>query len=171
MKDLRVFKTKKAIEETFLSLRNKNDLDKIKVSELCSLALINKTTFYNYYADVYALSEELENKYLEECFYGFDDYNCLINDTEKFIFGIYKSFINNHNINVIFKNRISTLVEKAQEKVLEIYKDDIHSEKIKMKLMFLIHGAFYLLFNYNGGKDEKVKLNIIIEYAKSLWNK
>ena len=171
MDDLRVMKTKKAIEDAFLSLRDKYDLDKIKISELCSLAMINKTTFYNYYDDVYDLCEKLENKYFEKSFFGFDSYDCLIHDTEKFIYGIYKSFITSNEIRIIFKNRISTLVEKAQNKVLEYYKDYVCTERVKMKLMFLIHGAFYLLFNYNGEQNEKEKLKIIVEYAKTLWDK
>ncbi len=169
MSDLRIIKTKKAIEEAFLELRKDNDLDKIKISELCSLAMINKTTFYNYYNDIYCLSEELEDKYLEESFFGFNDYDCLITDTEKFILGVYKSFVTNYNIQIIFKNRVSSLVKKAQEKVLEYYKKDIKSEEIKMRVMFLIHGAFYLLFSYNGKSNEKEKLKIIVEYAKTVW--
>lgn len=171
MKDLRVLKTKKSIEGAFLALRSKFDLDKIKVSELCSLAMINKTTFYNYYDDVYSLSEEMEDKYFEQCFFGFDSYNCLIDDPEKFICGIYESFITNDEIRIIFKNRIGILVEKAQNYVLEFYKDYVTSEKVKMKLMFLIHGAFYLLFNYNEKNDEREKLSIIIEYVKTVWDK
>ena len=59
MPDLRTIKTKKSIENAFLELRQKKNLEDIKVSELCSIALINKTTFYNYYSDIYELSNEL----------------------------------------------------------------------------------------------------------------
>ncbi|MBQ3494533.1 MAG: TetR/AcrR family transcriptional regulator [Clostridia bacterium] len=171
MSDLRILKTKKYIEEAFLTLRQNCELDKIKVNDLCKLALINKTTFYNYYENIYDLSEELENKYLEKCFYGFDGYDCLITDTEKFILGVYKSFVENQNIQIIFKNRVGSLVKKAEQKVLELYKKDISSEEIKMRIMFLIHGAFYLLFSYNAKNNEEEKLKIIIEYAKIVWNK
>lgn len=169
MKDLRVIKTQKAIEEAFLELRKEKDLDKIKVNELCSIAMINKTTFYNYYDDINALSQQLENKYLEECFFGFSGYKSLIQDTENFILGIYKSFLENYNIQILFKNRVSSLVEKAQEKVFEIYKNEIKTEEIKMRLMFLIQGAFCLLFNYDKTNNTNEKLKIIIEYAKSIW--
>ena len=65
MTDLRTQKTLSAIETTFILMREKKKLENIKVSELCASALINKTTFYNYYQDIYELSEELENEVVE----------------------------------------------------------------------------------------------------------
>ncbi|MBO5046551.1 MAG: TetR/AcrR family transcriptional regulator [Clostridia bacterium] len=170
MSDLRVIKTKNAIEQAFLQLREKYPLDKMKVNELCTLAMINKTTFYNYYDDVYSLSEELENAYLKECFFGFEAYDCLITDTERFIQGIYRNFVENRKLQIVFRERVNTLVEKAQEQVLEFYKNDVTSEKVKMRVMFLIHGAFYLLFNYKEQHNDGEKLKIIIDYAKTVWN-
>ena len=58
--DLRVIKTKKNIRDTFIELRKTYSVDEIKVNMLCEKAMINKTTFYNHYQDIYALSEELE---------------------------------------------------------------------------------------------------------------
>lgn len=60
--DLRILKTEKAIKNAFIELRNKKPLEKITVKELCSLALINKSTFYSHYEDIYALSEAMEQE-------------------------------------------------------------------------------------------------------------
>ena len=57
--DLRIVKTKKAIINAFLSLRAKRPLEKITVKELCEMAIINKSTFYSHYADIYELSDSL----------------------------------------------------------------------------------------------------------------
>ena len=163
--DLRTIKTKKAIEEAFLTIRAKKDLENIKVSELCALALINKTTFYNYYSDIYELSEELENKYLEQCFYGFNGYDCLFKNTENFIRGIYYSFYNNNTIQVLFSNRIAMLVNKTQNYLLEFYKKEINTDEKKMCVIFIIQGAFILL-NYKSKEEEKLKL--LIEITNSI---
>ena len=64
--DLRVIKTKKNIRDTFVELRKKHSLDEIKVNMLCEKAMINKTTFYNHYQDIYALSEELESSAVDD---------------------------------------------------------------------------------------------------------
>lgn len=58
--DKRVEKTQNAIKEAFMELRTKKPMEKITVTELCKLACINKSTFYDHYEDIYALSERLE---------------------------------------------------------------------------------------------------------------
>ena len=58
--DLRIKKTEQAVKNAFIELRAKKPLEKITVKELCSLALINKSTFYSHYEDIYALSEAIE---------------------------------------------------------------------------------------------------------------
>lgn len=60
--DLRIRKTERAIRNAFMELRAKKPLEKITVKELCALALINKSTFYSHYADIYALSEAMEEE-------------------------------------------------------------------------------------------------------------
>ena len=60
--DIRIEKTEKAIRNAFLELRAAKPLEKITVRELCSLACINKSTFYSHYEDIYALSQTLESE-------------------------------------------------------------------------------------------------------------
>ncbi|HJC75149.1 MAG TPA: TetR/AcrR family transcriptional regulator [Candidatus Mediterraneibacter faecavium] len=60
--DLRIKKTEQAIKNAFIELRAKKPLEKITVKELCSIALINKSTFYSHYEDIYALSEAMEQE-------------------------------------------------------------------------------------------------------------
>ena len=60
--DLRIQKTEQAIRNAFIELRTKKPLEKITVKELCALALINKSTFYAHYEDMYALSEAMEQE-------------------------------------------------------------------------------------------------------------
>lgn len=55
--DKRVIKTKKAIRQAFISLRQNKPIEKIYVENLCREALINKSTFYRYYRDIYDLVE------------------------------------------------------------------------------------------------------------------
>ena len=62
---MRVVKTKKAICDAFLTLRQKMPLEKIKVRDICEMALINKSTFYIHYTDVFDLSDKMENAYIE----------------------------------------------------------------------------------------------------------
>jgi len=70
--DLRIRKTETAIKNAFIELRAKKPLEKITVKELCDLALINKSTFYTHYEDIYALSEAMEQETVSSIIGGID---------------------------------------------------------------------------------------------------
>lgn len=59
--DLRIIKTKKNIYETFENLMKNHSFEEIKVSDICTLAMINRSTFYAHYNDKYELLEEYIN--------------------------------------------------------------------------------------------------------------
>ena len=60
--DLRVIKTKKAIRNAFAELLSEKDIQKITIKDIADTAVINRKTFYNYYAGVYAVVDEIENE-------------------------------------------------------------------------------------------------------------
>ncbi len=51
--DLRVQKTYRALNETFLALLEEKSFENITVEELCSRAMIRRATFYRHFADKY----------------------------------------------------------------------------------------------------------------------
>ena len=57
--DLRIIKTKKILFETLLKLMKHKNFDKIKISDICEEALINRSTFYAHYQDKYELLDDL----------------------------------------------------------------------------------------------------------------
>lgn len=59
--DLRVVKTKKNIYSTFEELMKEHSFEEIKVSDICTLAMINRSTFYAHYVDKYELLSEYIN--------------------------------------------------------------------------------------------------------------
>ena len=58
--DLRVIKTREAIEEAFKKLLVEKDFERIKVSELCELARIDRKTFYAHYDGLDGLLDNLQ---------------------------------------------------------------------------------------------------------------
>jgi len=64
--DLRVIKTKRNIESTFLRLLKEKTFEKITVLMLLDEALISKGTFYAHYLDKYDLAEKTANRFLNE---------------------------------------------------------------------------------------------------------
>lgn len=57
--------TKKLIKKTVLSLLQQKKLDTITVTEVCQKAVVNRTTFYRYYNDVYMCVDAIETEFLE----------------------------------------------------------------------------------------------------------
>ena len=59
LEDLRVIKTKKNIEASFIYLLGIKDFHKITVQDILDKALINRSTFYKLYTDKYQLGQTL----------------------------------------------------------------------------------------------------------------
>lgn len=57
--NLKVINTKRKLSKSLISLLTSKSITEIDVSELCEKAGINRTTFYNHYASLYHLLDEL----------------------------------------------------------------------------------------------------------------
>lgn len=63
--DLRIIKTNRVLFDALITLMKQKDFEKIKISDICEVALINRSTFYAHYEDKYdlllAMIEDLKN--------------------------------------------------------------------------------------------------------------
>lgn len=70
MEDLRVIKTNKALFNSLTELMKDKTFEEIKISDICSKALVNRSTFYAHYNDKYellvALIEDLKQNLLTD---------------------------------------------------------------------------------------------------------
>lgn len=67
--DLRILKTKASLYRTLIELMKDEEFEKIKISEICTKSMINRSTFYDHFNDKYELLESFMNdlkKELEE---------------------------------------------------------------------------------------------------------
>ncbi|WP_101773588.1 TetR/AcrR family transcriptional regulator [Peptostreptococcus faecalis] len=144
--DLRVIKTKKLIKESFLQLRKKEPLEKIKVTEICKIALINKTTFYKHYRDIFDLSEELEKEAFENFWNSFEEKDCLLSDPYRFTLGIPRA-LNKHGIllHQLFHDRFEAFSNKLEILLKEYYFKPNQSPEEDIRQTFIINGAIHTL--------------------------
>lgn len=63
--DSRVIKTRASIQNSFWELLNTEGFAKIKVKQILQRANINRSTFYTYYDDKYALLDAMEDELFE----------------------------------------------------------------------------------------------------------
>ena len=151
--DLRVIKTKKNIRDAFLELRKKNSLDEIKVNALCEKAMVNKTTFYNHYQDIYELSEELETEVLDSFFDNFKDIDMMLTDANCFISGMHAALeAENDMLRILFMDKLDELVARIEKHIRNYYvKED------QMLVSFLIGGSIHLMMKSKNDNEEVEK--------------
>lgn len=152
--DQRVAKTKDKIRSAFLELRLKIPLEKIKVSRLCELAMINKTTFYKHYQDVFALSDEIELETIESILSSFEHIDVFTTDPENFIKGLYHVInFNNQEISLVFSGRINALMDKIESQLILRYPQFIGVPEKEILLSFMLRGATSVLIKARYEKD------------------
>lgn len=140
--DLRIVKTKKGIRDAFLELRKIHPLEKVKVKEICELSLINKTTFYKYYADVFDLSQELEDEAMQQYYDASRDTDCLFSDPVKFLEGIPKATDENvRYIFLLFSGREDLLMKRMEDHLIELYTREDTTEEEAIQIRFVVTGA------------------------------
>lgn len=147
--DLRVTKTQRAIRAAFLELREKKPLEKITVKELCQRAEIHKSTFYDHYADVYALSDALETQVVESVLQELTHAEYLFEQPELFtreLFAAYRS--QGALIHLLFSgSRSGNLVAKIERAVKELafarYPACREDPVVNIALSYAIYGGYY----------------------------
>ena len=148
--DLRVLKTKKNIRAAFLELRKKYSLDEIKVNTLCEKAMVNKTTFYNHYQDIFALSEELEAEVLDSFFDNFKDIDMMLTDANRFISGMHAALeAENDMLRILFMDKLDELVARIEKHIRKYY-----AKEDQMLISFLIGGSIHLMMKTKNKNEE-----------------
>ncbi len=61
-------KTRQSFIDAFLELYKEKSIEKISINEITRIAGKNRSTFYNYFKDVYDLLEQIENELVENIF-------------------------------------------------------------------------------------------------------
>ena len=70
--DRRTKYTKSVIRQALFDLLKEKPLNKITVTDICKMADINRSTFYSYYEDVYALLTQIQNELFEDILHLID---------------------------------------------------------------------------------------------------
>jgi len=173
--DLRIIKTNNTLYEALINLLKEKTFEEIKVSDICSKALVNRSTFYSHFNDKYELfmslinslkeSLQTELKSIEETNLK-DYYLKMIEVFLNHIEGkeqIYKSILINNRSSIIMDMIYDTITEDINQKVTKNDKD-VPNE---------IFTAYYLGAIVNTGiewfkNDKKYSKEQMIEYLDRL---
>lgn len=156
--DLRFVKTEKLIENTYLSLRKKFRRP-IKVSELCEMALINKTTFYTHYETMDALHAHVCEKEVGRIVENCPNIDAAFSDTGLFVKSLVLAIQNCAPLlDVLFYNDTVGQINAIETALLKHYLEQSVSPQQEMKMIFAIGGAAKLLVPKQS--DERIQMTI-----------
>ncbi|MGN0294569.1 MAG: TetR/AcrR family transcriptional regulator [Lachnospiraceae bacterium] len=147
--DLRIQKTRNSIINAFLELRSRKPIEKITVTELAELAVINKATFYKHYKDIYDLSESLENEMIASILRSIPSPGRNLSNLCELSRDIFHAITSQSQlIATLFSgSRRSYLIQQLDVQIKEMifreypeYKNDLEKNA---QLTFIIQGGFY----------------------------
>ena len=153
--DLRMIKTRNQIKEAFLTLRQKFMPENIKVKDICQVAMINKTTFYNHYTDSAQLSNEIDDSAIDGVISEFSEKDKLFEDPRAYIQGLLNALGNeSNNLKVVFRGKAEIMAAKLEERLHSFYDDKIKDNEKRLGLSFAIGGCVRVVqdFIFNGEK-------------------
>lgn len=172
--DIRIEKTENAIKSAFLTLRARKALEKITVKELCAEAYINKSTFYAHYADIYALSEALEEETVRSILHSLSQQEAYDREhPEIFTRGLCMAFLSHlPRISVLFSGKeqsgLADRIEKGiKEMIFERYPESRDNIVHNIRLSYCIQGGYHAFLN-NQNADTETLLHTISNISKAL---
>lgn len=127
--DKRVIRTKKAIRTALFKLMESKDIASITISELTTLANVNRRTFYTHYSNITDILDETESEIVEalgelisqfdsaslvdSTYHIFIELNRLITDEYGFYFHLMKS-----DFRGVLVTRMKTVLKASADKIL-----------------------------------------------------
>lgn len=164
--DLRTERTKRSITNAFLELRKQKPIEKIMVKELSELAYINKATFYTHYHDIYDLSDQLEDEFMDSVINELPHPESIITDPALATKELADMLIQKIDItNILFSgSRQNLLSEKIYVALMKYitskYPEQESSLKRDIVLSIIIQGCFhaYQIFANDGNRDEVIAI-------------
>lgn len=144
--DLRVLKTRRAIREAFLAIRQTTRLEKVKVLEVCERALVNPTTFYKHYRDIFDLSDILEDEAIAAVLTAFANKDRLFSDPAAFLTGLPLALDSERCVlEPLFRDRMDVFFRKLEIRLKDLYMAGDSTPEQSILVTFAVGGTIHTL--------------------------
>ncbi len=167
--DKRVIRTKKAIRTALFKLMETKDIAAITISELTSLANVNRRTFYTHYSNITDILDETESeivdrvsgviqrfdsKSLTDSTYTlFMELSRLVSEEYGFYFHLMKS-----DLRGVLVTRMKTLLKASADKILGRFTIPSDVENVFLLSSFINGGFLNLFLEWNkSGRDISIE--------------
>lgn len=148
-KDLRIIKTQNNLRQALTNLLKNNSFEEIKVSDICSEALINRSTFYAHYNDKYELLLDMINELKKDILLKVD-YDKNSNNIREYYLALIKSLLdfmeNSQNIYkpIIINNRNSIIMDILLDVISKDVENNLNDYKNTLDVPVDILTKFYI---------------------------
>ncbi|MED1381845.1 TetR/AcrR family transcriptional regulator [Bacillus mycoides] len=146
--DVRVYKTKKNISNTLITLLNEKEFGRITTKDICIHAMVSKSTFYSHFADKYDLLEKLVQNYV-----------CWFKEEIEFRFAL----IENGNVAQAI-NMITDKISARKKEVATLLHVRVPSADLRLELEFILYNACYSYL-----KEQQVEVSVPIDFVAQLY--
>lgn len=148
--DIRVKKTKRAIQKAFVALLREKPIEKITVKEIAERAEINKTTFYSHYETLDALTAEMERQTVQLVCDNMGGAQQLLDTPEAFVREMFANLQQATDyLGVVPVSAMNRFTQHLRDAVLEQIKSDniepSQYENVGAILIFVMNGLSGLL--------------------------
>lgn len=125
--DIRVTKSKQALQDSLLELLNTKDINNISITKLCSNAKINRTTFYKYYSSPIDVLNEIQNNYIDEVkeFIMLNNSNSKLSNYDRFLYRFKKINKDNKFCKILLNENVNN---KFFNEIMFIYFKDLNED-------------------------------------------
>ena len=143
---LRVVKTKRAIKQAFLKLRATTPMERIRIADICKNAVINKTTFYKHYRDIFKLAAELETEAVDQVMASFPAREAIFRDPMFFLTELPKALNANREVLYpLFHDNFDMLFLLLERKLKDLYSPENRTDEEEILLTFAVGGTLHTL--------------------------
>lgn len=171
----RVMLTKRLIHEALLEMLRTHNIKKISIRELCQVAGINRTTFYNHYGSQYDVLNEIAEAYIQNTSFtvvndiatGKSIDECLTRVLQymKDHLEFAKLILNQDNYDLLAHIKIS--LPQFDQMIIERLPENLNLDKKKAIASFVQYGTVrllkeWLLSNCLKSPEEEAKLILYI---------
>ncbi|MBQ9327206.1 MAG: TetR/AcrR family transcriptional regulator [Solobacterium sp.] len=140
----RTQQTKYRIGSAFMELRKRNSLDRIRITELCQLAKTNRTTFYHYFEDIYALNDAVEDAIIQDCLKDFPYRGMIYDDPDRYLSGFFKCMeTRKTELEILAQGREPDQGRKMERWLIELGKKENGNIDEEFFLTFIIGGIIH----------------------------
>lgn len=169
--DQRTMLTKRLLKDSFVKLLKEKSIYKITVREICEVAEINRSTFYRYYDDQFALLGEMETQILQELYTSLEKslksnqknsyllLNLILSKLEEDV--AFSILLVNNNVDAEFPNRLlnSPQIREYLVYQLQIRNHVLSEVEIDYIVVFLTYGCYRIIQKWlNNPKREPVNV-------------